>query len=106
MFEHFCKVQFHIVYLVLIITHLLHKYATLIVYPTDSGDGEKDIILPESTKHTTSNIDKDAGNGMIESMLEPHLKRKAMASQAEVGVSFFILGGAFMVFTPIGGLVR
>ena len=60
MFERFCNVQFHIVYLVLIITYLLHKYATLIVYPTDSGDGEKDIILPESTKHTSSNIDKDA----------------------------------------------
>ena len=46
------------------------------------------------------------GNGMIESMLEPHLKRKAMASQTEVGVSFFILGGLFMAITPIGGLVR
>ena len=43
---------------------------------------------------------------MIESMLEPHLKRKAMASQTEVGVSFFILGGLFMAITPIGGLVR
>ena len=46
------------------------------------------------------------GLGMIESMLEPHLKRKAMASQVEVGVSFFILGGLFMAITPIGGLVR
>ena len=46
------------------------------------------------------------GYGMIQSMLEPHLKRKAMASQVEVGVSFFILGGLFMAITPIGGLVR
>ena len=38
----------------------LHKSAALIGYPIDSGDGEKDIVLPESTKNTTSNIDKDA----------------------------------------------
>ena len=47
-----------------------------------------------------------SGNGMIESMLEPHLKRKAMASQAEVGVSFFLLGGVYMAFSPLVGLVR
>ena len=46
------------------------------------------------------------GNGMIESMLEPHLKRKAMASHAEVGVSFFILGGVYMVISLMGGWVR
>jgi len=46
------------------------------------------------------------GNGMLESMLEPHLKRKAMASQAEVGVSFFILGGVYMVISLMGGWVR
>ena len=42
---------------------------------------------------------------MIEAMLEPHLKRKAFASQAEVGVSFFLLGGVYMAIVPIGGLV-
>ena len=46
------------------------------------------------------------GFGMIESMLEPHLKRKAMASQAEVGVSFLIFGGVYMAISPIGGWVR
>ena len=46
------------------------------------------------------------GYGMIQSMLEPHLKRKAMASQVEVGVSFFILGGVYMAISPIGGWVR
>ena len=45
------------------------------------------------------------GTGMIEAMLEPHLKRKAIASQAEVGVSFFLLGGVYMAIVPIGGLV-
>ena len=45
------------------------------------------------------------GNGMIEAMLEPHLKRKAYASQAEVGISFFILGAVYMVISPIVGLV-
>ena len=47
-----------------------------------------------------------SGNGMIESMLEPHLKRKAKASQAEVGVSFFILGGVYMAISLLGGWVK
>ena len=47
-----------------------------------------------------------AGNGMIEAMLEPHLKRKASASQAEVGISFFLLGGVYMAISPLAGLVR
>ena len=42
---------------------------------------------------------------MIESMLEPHLKRKAGASQSDVGITFLILGGVYMVSSPIGGLV-
>ena len=42
---------------------------------------------------------------MIESMLEPHLKRKAGATQADVGVTFLILGGVYMFSSPIGGLV-
>ena len=43
---------------------------------------------------------------MIESMLEPHLKRKAGASQSDVGITFLILGGVYMISSPIGGLVR
>ena len=42
---------------------------------------------------------------MIESMLEPHLKRKAGASQSDVGITFLILGGVYMISSPIGGLV-
>ena len=42
---------------------------------------------------------------MIESMLEPHLKRNAGASQADVGLTFLILGGIYMISSPIGGLV-
>lgn len=42
---------------------------------------------------------------MIESMLEPHLKREAGATQADVGVTFLILGGVYMFSSPIGGLV-
>ena len=42
---------------------------------------------------------------MIESMLEPHLKRKAGASQTDVGLTFLILGGVYMISSPIGGLV-
>jgi hypothetical protein len=42
---------------------------------------------------------------MIESMLEPHLKRNAGASQGDVGLTFFILGGVYMISSPIVGLV-
>ena len=38
-------------------------------------------------------------------MLEPHLKRKAGASQSDVGLTFLILGGVYMISSPIGGLV-
>jgi hypothetical protein len=36
------------------------------------------------------------GLGMVESMLEPHLKNEAGSSQVDVGVFFFILGGFYM----------
>ena len=44
------------------------------------------------------------GNGMIESMLEPHL-RSTGATQSQVGITFLILGGVYMVTTPIAGYV-
>ncbi len=46
-----------------------------------------------------------SGNGMIEAMLEPHLKEEANATQLQVALSFFILGGSFMVMSPICGVV-
>ena len=45
------------------------------------------------------------GNGMIEAMLEPHLKNSAGATQSQVGVTFLILGGIYMLTTPIVGYV-
>ena len=42
---------------------------------------------------------------MVESMLEPHLKGKAGASQGDVGLTFLILGGVYMIGSPIAGLV-
>jgi len=36
------------------------------------------------------------GDGMIESMLEPHMKDEAGSSQIDVGVAFLILGGLYM----------
>ena len=42
---------------------------------------------------------------MIESMLEPHLKRKAGADQTDVGVTFLILGAVYIFSSLIGGLV-
>ncbi len=46
------------------------------------------------------------GNGMIEAMLEPHLKEAAGATQTQVGNSFLTLGALYMVSTPIAGYVR
>ena len=45
------------------------------------------------------------GNGMIESMLEPHLREDANATQNEIGITFLILGGVYMVASPIMGFV-
>ena len=45
------------------------------------------------------------GNGMIEAMLEPHLKSAAGATQTQVGMSFLILGALYMVSTPLAGYV-
>ena len=42
---------------------------------------------------------------MIESMLEPHLREDANASQSEIGVTFLILGGTYMAASPIMGYV-
>ena len=39
------------------------------------------------------------GTGMIESMLEPHLKDKAGASQTEIGITFMIYA---IVYTVAG----
>ena len=38
-------------------------------------------------------------------MLEPYLKRSAGATEADVGVTFLIIGGVYMISAPIGGLV-
>ena len=65
-----------------------------------------------------------AGNGMIESMLEPHLKSNfyfleilvswkkifdffsgSGATQSQVGTTFLILGGVYAVTTPFVGYV-
>ena len=45
------------------------------------------------------------GIGMIEAMLEPHLKRNAGATQTDVGITFLIYGSAYMISSPIAGLV-
>ena len=37
------------------------------------------------------------GNGMIESMLEPHLKNTVGASQTEIGITFMIDATAYTV---------
>ena len=42
---------------------------------------------------------------MIKSLLEPHLKRRAGATQVDVGMTFLIAGGVYMISSAIGGLV-
>ena len=44
------------------------------------------------------------GNGMIESMLEPHLS-EAGADSTQVGWTFLIFGAVFMVSAPFAGFV-
>ena len=46
------------------------------------------------------------GNGILESMLEPHMKKSAGASQAEVGNAFLIFGGSYLVSSLVAGCVR
>jgi hypothetical protein len=42
---------------------------------------------------------------MIRGMLEPHLRNEANATQTEIGVTFFIQGGIYMISNPIAGIV-
>ena len=46
-----------------------------------------------------------SGTGMIEAMLEPHLKKQANASQTDVGFTFLIIGGVYMFSCPGCGIV-
>jgi hypothetical protein len=43
-------------------------------------------------------------NGMVTSMLEPHLASTG-ATTNEVGITFLVLGAIFMVSTPLAGMV-
>jgi len=43
---------------------------------------------------------------MAEAMMEPYLKKEIDASQAEVAIVFFIVGGSFSICTPLAGYVR
>ena len=45
------------------------------------------------------------GFGFIESMLEPHAKDEAGATQAQVGYTFLLIGATYMVTTPVAGYV-
>ena len=45
------------------------------------------------------------GTGILESMLEPHIKKTAGASQTEVGHAFLILGSSFLVSSLVAGCV-
>ncbi len=47
-----------------------------------------------------------AGNGMIEAMLEPHLKAEAGGTQLDVDMTFLVLGGCYTLTTPIWGYVN
>ncbi len=46
-----------------------------------------------------------AGNGMVESFLEPYLKDYAGATQTQIGLVFLCLGAAYMLTTIPTGAV-
>ena len=45
------------------------------------------------------------GSGILESMLEPHMKNFAGANQSEVGLAFLLLGGSYLLISLISGFV-
>ncbi len=45
------------------------------------------------------------GFGMVEAMLEPHLRNEAGATQIQVAWTFFILGTSYLIFMPLIGFV-
>ena len=45
------------------------------------------------------------GTGMIESMLEPHMKEKADSTQTQVGLTFMIYAVAYTVAGVFAGYV-
>ncbi len=47
-----------------------------------------------------------SGFGMIESMLEPHMKNNAGSTQLDVGMTFLIIGGLYMTSSVTAGFVR
>jgi hypothetical protein len=46
-----------------------------------------------------------SGFGMIESMLEPHMKNNAGSTQLDVGMTFLIIGGLYMTSSVTAGYV-
>ena len=45
------------------------------------------------------------GTGMIESMLEPHMKNEANSTQGEVGVTFMLYALVYTIASPLAGYV-
>ena len=45
------------------------------------------------------------GTGMIESMIEPHMKGKAHATQEEVGLAFMTFALLYTFASPLAGYV-
>ena len=45
------------------------------------------------------------GIGMIDSMLEPHMKDHALSTQGEVGITFMIWALVYTVASPLIGYV-
>merc|ERR1719210_1337441 len=67
--------------------------------------GFKDLIkYPAIFMPFIDNFICFCGNGMVEAMLEPHLK-DAGATQTQVGLSFLISGALYMCTTPVAGYI-
>jgi hypothetical protein len=46
-----------------------------------------------------------SGTGIIDSMLEPYMKKETGATQMDVGIAFLLLGLLYMIGNPIAGWV-
>ncbi len=46
-----------------------------------------------------------SGTGIIDSMLEPFMKKETGATQMDVGIAFLLLGLLYMIGNPFAGWV-
>ena len=61
---------------------------------------------PSITLPYLSNFVSICGYGLLDSMMEPYLKKVAGATQMDVGIAFLLLGTFYTISSPIAGWVN